>query len=451
MADIIKFKRGTYDKIKDYTPDQGEPIYDKTYKSLRIGDGSTPVNELPETRGMIINPTDEDVIPEGVLGWDTTRNTLKFGDGVSSWIELEQIKAVPEGFVNVKDFGAKGDGVTDDTEAFQKAIDSNGNIFIPKGDFVINNLKVDNLNKMIGVSNTNIYLHGKMYTSGRTYFLTLKNINFKFQETTSLIDLSRTTNVYIDTVTFDGTNNADTLLKFAGEMWFIYVNNSIFKNASVGIEFTEDPNSSYKHINNSIISNCIFGTNLTTALNIHDSILINGLFIVNTDFEQTKININAYTIKQLIFNKIYSELSDTFIILNATANYNTIISESYIRTNQHQVVNDSSSGYSAITVNNTLFDKVGTDITLISSQYIRWEDNILVDTSNGIIKDHSSYLSGSVSMTYHRAGYQIINAYRFALFPQSSTASTPANVDFKIPIYDIDGNLLGYIPIYSSL
>lgn len=35
--------------------------------------------------------------------------------------------------VNVKDFGAKGDGVTDDTEAIQAAVTSNKSIFFPAG------------------------------------------------------------------------------------------------------------------------------------------------------------------------------------------------------------------------------------------------------------------------------------------------------------------------------
>ena len=42
--------------------------------------------------------------------------------------------------VNIKDFGAKGDGITDDTLAIQAALDySNGNIsiYIPSGTFLI--------------------------------------------------------------------------------------------------------------------------------------------------------------------------------------------------------------------------------------------------------------------------------------------------------------------------
>lgn len=40
-----------------------------------------------------------------------------------------------KGVVNVMDFGAKGDGTTDDTEAFRKAIAASEKVFVPKGNF----------------------------------------------------------------------------------------------------------------------------------------------------------------------------------------------------------------------------------------------------------------------------------------------------------------------------
>src|SRR5687768_17173428 len=38
---------------------------------------------------------------------------------------------------NVRDFGAVGDGVTDDGPAFQAALDTGGNVFIPRGDYAV--------------------------------------------------------------------------------------------------------------------------------------------------------------------------------------------------------------------------------------------------------------------------------------------------------------------------
>ena len=44
--------------------------------------------------------------------------------------------------VNVKDYGAKGDGVTDDTEAIQAALDKTGFVFAPVGTYVVSELVI---------------------------------------------------------------------------------------------------------------------------------------------------------------------------------------------------------------------------------------------------------------------------------------------------------------------
>ena len=83
-----------------------------------------------------VNP----ILAQGEPGLDLSRNIVKLGNGSDSWSDLEQLKAVPEGWVNVKDFGAKGDGVTDDTEAIQKAItqlSGGGVLFFPAGKYLI--------------------------------------------------------------------------------------------------------------------------------------------------------------------------------------------------------------------------------------------------------------------------------------------------------------------------
>ncbi len=57
-------------------------------------------------------------------------------------VEIEKFTA-PESSVNVKDFGAKGNGTADDTSAIQKAIDSlktGGTVYIPKGVYMVNYL-----------------------------------------------------------------------------------------------------------------------------------------------------------------------------------------------------------------------------------------------------------------------------------------------------------------------
>ncbi len=55
--------------------------------------------------------------------------------GVSG--ENKTTQYAPEGYVSVLAFGAKGDGVTDDTMAFQWAAQSGNGIFVPAGEFII--------------------------------------------------------------------------------------------------------------------------------------------------------------------------------------------------------------------------------------------------------------------------------------------------------------------------
>ena len=80
-----------------------------------------------------VNP----ILDEGELGIITDRNTAKIGDGTTGFNDLQSIYGVPEDWVNVKDFGAKGDGETNDTQAFQAAISTNKNIYVPNGTYVL--------------------------------------------------------------------------------------------------------------------------------------------------------------------------------------------------------------------------------------------------------------------------------------------------------------------------
>lgn len=50
---------------------------------------------------------------------------------------LPLVAAGPDGFVNVKDFGARGDGGTDDTAAIQKACDTGKPVYFPVGTYKI--------------------------------------------------------------------------------------------------------------------------------------------------------------------------------------------------------------------------------------------------------------------------------------------------------------------------
>lgn len=88
--------------------------------------------------------------------------------------------------VNVKDFGAVGDGVTDDTAAFNSARDygislGGVNIFVPAGEYVLNNFDIESNNIVfIGASSGGAYGDVDLATkliphTSATYVVRLKN------------------------------------------------------------------------------------------------------------------------------------------------------------------------------------------------------------------------------------------------------------------------------------
>ena len=80
----------------------------------------------------------------------TTAQTLSGGIN-----ELDAIIETLKGdFVNVKDYGAKGDGVTDDTLAFQTAINEKTMILVPAGTYCIKNVELASNTVLIGFNAT---------------------------------------------------------------------------------------------------------------------------------------------------------------------------------------------------------------------------------------------------------------------------------------------------------
>lgn len=101
-------------------------------------------------------------------------------------------------FVNVKQFGAKGDGITDDTDAFNKAMSKTGYIFIPNGNYVINTgLEITSdiyiigknatLSKTLLKQNTNTYQNRECFfhiNGGNLNILSGIHLELNFQDET---------------------------------------------------------------------------------------------------------------------------------------------------------------------------------------------------------------------------------------------------------------------------
>jgi hypothetical protein len=103
-----------------------------------------------------------------------------------------------KGMLNAMDFGAKGDGATDDTQAIQKAMDiaalSNGAVFIPEGNYLCSELKVP----------AGIGLHGLPAWSYRKGMGTI--LTFKGEGAKCLINLTGAFGAYLFGLCLNGNN-----------------------------------------------------------------------------------------------------------------------------------------------------------------------------------------------------------------------------------------------------
>jgi hypothetical protein len=82
------------------------------------------------------------------------RSFLKHGlaVGAAAAIPLRSVLAatMPDGYVSVKAYGAKGDGVSDDSVAVQNAMNANLNIWFPAGVYLVGNLKLKDSQRLLG-------------------------------------------------------------------------------------------------------------------------------------------------------------------------------------------------------------------------------------------------------------------------------------------------------------
>jgi len=149
-------------------------------------------------------------------------------------------------YINVKEFGAVGDGVTDDTQAIQEAINLHSNIVIPDGVYLVDKLDV---NKSI------------IITGSQNTVLKMKDSN----SNTSILRIVGTNseNVEISNLTLDG-NKKDVFGCFAQYLNSITVKNSVIKNCG-NVGYSQGHTKSIDGImlskcKNGYISNCIFDT-----------------------------------------------------------------------------------------------------------------------------------------------------------------------------------------------
>jgi len=109
-------------------------------------------------------------------------------------VVVRSIQSKLQDIVSVKDFGAVGDGLTDDTDAIQSALDNNSAVFIPEGVFLCDELTLNTNNLVVG-GGTLKYNNDTPSSSPQIY----------------LFNATSVSNVKISGVTFDCLNPSNQI------------------------------------------------------------------------------------------------------------------------------------------------------------------------------------------------------------------------------------------------
>lgn len=145
------------------------------------------------------------------------------------------------GLVSVKDFGARGDGETDDTDAFVTAAQVGKHIYVPEGEYVIDaTLDEDDLNIEGGGT-----IVGTLTLTGER--LTVRNLNFQ-----GTLRLDHAGRIRVHDVTIDATGR-DYGIESLNSYW-LSVDGCTVRNADVANIHIQQRNVSATSIRNCTIS-----------------------------------------------------------------------------------------------------------------------------------------------------------------------------------------------------
>jgi hypothetical protein len=107
-----------------------------------------------------------------------------------------------KGVLNVKDYGAKGDGVTDDTAAIQRALNIGGSIFFPPGTYIVDTVSVKANTKIFGAGKGISIL--KYATNPTGPLLDLRGTSGNIKENIEICDLTLKHRTDYTRVGYDG-------------------------------------------------------------------------------------------------------------------------------------------------------------------------------------------------------------------------------------------------------
>ena len=186
-------------------------------------------------------------------------------------------------YADVRSYGAKGDGISDDTVAIQNALKNNRNVLIPKGKYLVKELVIYNNTRLLGITGQSVLKN----MEGSTFILSAY-VNNKVNNNNS-----NTKNIEINGITFEGRSVEDGFSEHEHNLRLVAVSNATITNCTFhsfrgdGIYIgTIKSGIIRSHNNNISVSRCYFdGVNYKNRNAIS---IIDGTTISITDSKFTR-------------------------------------------------------------------------------------------------------------------------------------------------------------------
>lgn len=171
---------------------------------------------------------------------------IKFKSRLAGSIE-RSLREKLDDRVSVKDFGAKGDGVTDDTDALQRAIDSGRSLYFPDGIYLTSRTLIIAANSSLHISGNN-FGHVNDARKGAVIKHTAEN-SAVFRVRGGAIGGS-ISGLYLDLM------HASSVGFDLGGAWYVKIEDCVVRNSRFGVHLHYDAPDYFSGVTN--ISRCYF-------------------------------------------------------------------------------------------------------------------------------------------------------------------------------------------------
>lgn len=234
MATQVKHRRGTQSEVDGFTPAIGEIVMNTSEEELVLGNGAKQGGiGIPKKSSTLLSfDTLSDALANQALkeGYSLIVSNRTSGGGGGVWDVVDSSTVSPNTFnivqctgvpslalvlrlgetIDVKQFGAIGDGITDDTEALNTALSvSSGKVLkLPTGVYLINSqLVIKTKTKVVGDGrNRSTIKLSALFNSSE--------VAIRNETQTGLLNTYYDESIHIEGISFDGNNNPNRTVAF---------------------------------------------------------------------------------------------------------------------------------------------------------------------------------------------------------------------------------------------